>query len=364
MLQRSFLRGSVGLLVLVGGFLVGCSSSAPSSPDQRSTITDSSYLTADLWNDGQAEVAFYQVQRTRDQYGRDNDQRFVAGTYLVKHQFSPAQMSKVTDGSGISSFKYALFYELESGSYQYKRNWVVNARQQDLRPYKQSFTSFDWCSNLYRELAFPPDGSIEVRKRSDDYGNRRDSFAPQANSHPPAQIALLVRGLDFGTADTLAFKVSVADDTEHVPAQAVLEGVDTVQTDAGSYEAERIAVYYESTVPSLVGEESASAETYCVRRDRTGGSSEWPLRADGTAWNWWNTSGRRTGKKISGQSWPVLRSGREAPPTLLKPDRFIDFYIDLDNRALGCIPDRDCGLPPADHGQAGRWKRPSIPTHA
>jgi hypothetical protein len=37
-------------------------------------------------------------------------------------------MTKKTDGSGVPAFKYALFYELESGSYQYKRNWVVNAR--------------------------------------------------------------------------------------------------------------------------------------------------------------------------------------------------------------------------------------------
>lgn len=263
MLQRSFLRGSVGLLVLVGGFLAGCnSSSAPSSPDERSIITDSSYLTADLWNDGQAEVAFYRVERTQDQYGRDNDQRFMAGTYLVKHRFSPAQMSKVTDGSGISTFKYAFFYEVESGSYQYKRNWVINARQEDLRPYKQSFTSFDWCSNLYRELAFPPGGSVEVRKRSDDYGNRRTSFASQADSYSPAQLPLLVRGLDFSPADTVSFAVAVADSGAHVPAQAVLTGRETIETEAGSFETERIEVTYEVPVSSLIGEESARTETY------------------------------------------------------------------------------------------------------
>jgi len=250
------------LLALVGGLLGGCISPSAGPRSEESSITDASYLTSEFWNDGQAEVAFYQVQRTRDQYGRENEQQFVAGTYLVKHRFSPDRMSKETDGSGISSFKYALFYEIESGSYQYKRNWVVNARRSDLRPYKQSFTSFDWCSNLYRELSFPPDGAIQVRKRSDDYGNRRDSFAPQANSYPPAQIPLLVRGLDFGTTDTLAFKVIVADSTEHVAARAVREGVDTVDTDAGSFETERITVRYESAVPSLVGEESAPAETY------------------------------------------------------------------------------------------------------
>jgi hypothetical protein len=256
-------RRSLGLLI-IGAFLGGCASpsASPQSGNESTSITDSSYLTADLWNDGRAEVAFYQVERTRDQYGRANEQRFVAGTYLVKHRFSPAQMTKKTDGSGVSSFKYAFFYELESGSYQYKRNWVVNARQKDLRPFKQSFTSFDWCSNLYRELAFRPDGSVEVRKRSDDYGNRRDDFASQSNSYPPAQLPLLVRGLDFGETDTLSFSVAVAADAKHVSARAVLEGSETVETEAGSFETDRIRVTYEEPVPSLVGEESAVTETY------------------------------------------------------------------------------------------------------
>lgn len=251
-------------LLLAGVFLAGCTqpSAAPDPERDVSSITEASYLTADRWNDGKAEVAFYRVERTRDQYGRSNDQRFIVGTYLVKHRFSPDEMSKVTDGSGVSSFKYALFYEFESGSYQYKRNWVVNARQRDLKPFKQSFTSFDWCSNLYREQAFPPSGSIEVRTRSDDYGNRRARFEAPPNAYPPAQIPLLVRGLDFGRADTLSFAVSVADAETHVPAQAVRQDTVTVDTEAGALEAERIAVAYEQPIPSPIGEESARAETY------------------------------------------------------------------------------------------------------
>ncbi len=239
----------------------GCGGTAAPSSDAPS-ITDASYLTADVWNDGQAEVAFYQVERTRDQYGEANRQRFVAGTYLVKQRFHPEEMTKTTDGTGTSAFKYALFYELESGSYQYKRNWVVNARQNDLRPFKQSFTSFDWCSNLYREAAFPQNGPIEVRMRSDDYGNRRTSFAAEPQSYPPAQLPLLVRGLDFGSSDTLSFQVTVPDSTEHVPAQAIIQGRDSVETAAGSFAAEQITVSYEEPVPSMIGETSDTRETY------------------------------------------------------------------------------------------------------
>lgn len=251
------------VLVLAAG-LLGCDDPPASSSSAPPPITDADYLTASHWNDGQAEVAFYRVQRTRDQYDRARDQQFLVGTYLVKHRFSPTEMTKTTDGSGVPSFKYALFYELESGSYQYKRNWVVNARQDDLRPFKQSFTSFDWCSNLYRELAFPPDGPVEGRMRSDDYGNRRTSFSAQPQSYPPAQLPLLVRALDATPGDTLAFAVTSADSSAHVPAQAVHAGRDSVETPAGTYEATRIVVHYDRPVPSLIGERSARTETYWI----------------------------------------------------------------------------------------------------
>mgnify|MGYP006282427023 CR=1 FL=1 len=250
------------LFVLPLVLLWGCASPSANPSTEPASITDRAYLTADVWNDGKAEVAFYRVQRTRDQYDRANKQQFVAGTYLVKHRFSPAEMTKKTDGSGTPSFKYAFFYELESGSYQYKRNWVVNARQSDLRPYKQSFTSFDWCSNQYRELAVRPDGEVDYRMRSDDYGNERISFEHSAQSYPPAQIPFLIRGLDFTASDTLSFSVTVADSSAHVGARAVREGTETVETEAGSFEAERIAVTYDAAVPSLIGESSARRETY------------------------------------------------------------------------------------------------------
>ncbi|WP_263785513.1 DUF3108 domain-containing protein [Salinibacter grassmerensis] len=260
MWSRALVLGSIGPLLL--GLVLGCSRPPTSSETDADPVVDTRYLTADVWNDGQAEVAFYRVDRTRNQYGRAEEQEFIVGTYLVKHRFSPTDMTKVTDGTGVSSFKYAAFYELESGSYQYKRNWVVNARQKDLRPFKQSFTSFDWCSNLYREVAFPTDGSVEVRTRSDDYGNRRASFAQRPNAYPPAQLPLLIRALDFEAADTLSFSVPVADSSAHVSARAVRAGTETIETEAGAHDTERIVVHYETPVPSPVGETSDRTEIY------------------------------------------------------------------------------------------------------
>jgi hypothetical protein len=112
---------SIGLL-LFAGLLAGCDRPSPSSDAGPAAIADPEQLTAEVWNDGRAEVAFYRVERTRDPCGRVREQQFAAETYLVEHRFSPTDMSKVTDGTGVSPFKHALFHGLESGSYQYERN--------------------------------------------------------------------------------------------------------------------------------------------------------------------------------------------------------------------------------------------------
>ena len=68
-------------LALFAFLLTGCAARTAPSYDAAEPITDTVFLTADLWNDGQAEVAFYQVERTRNQYGHDVAQRFLACPY-------------------------------------------------------------------------------------------------------------------------------------------------------------------------------------------------------------------------------------------------------------------------------------------
>src|SRR5690606_29025920 len=138
----------------------------------------------------------------------------------------------------------ALFYEVESGSYQYKRHWVVNARQADLAPLKASFTSFDWCANRYDELAFDAGGTVHRVMRSDDYGNAEGSFAYRPDAFTPSQLPLVVRALDFTQAPERAFSV-VLSGGEYVGARARLAGRDTVETAAGPLAAERIVVAYD-----------------------------------------------------------------------------------------------------------------------
>ncbi|MEM1268929.1 MAG: hypothetical protein AAGI08_02670 [Bacteroidota bacterium] len=255
----------------------GCQAPASESPDAAAdapvrtaaaveatpaeAITDRAYLTQPLWNDGQAEIAFYQVERTQNQYGRPAPQSFLAGTYVVKHRFDAETMSKTTTGGGTPAFKYSLFYEFESGSYEYKRAWVVNAAQADLAPIKASFTSFDWCSNLYREQAFQPDGSVASLMRSDDYGNTAATYDYAAGAHPIHTLPMLVRALDFSDGASKSFQVVTLDGT-YVDVTAEMAGTETMQTDAGPMETEKITLRYAGEVRSLIGETADSVEHY------------------------------------------------------------------------------------------------------
>lgn len=251
--------GAAVLLAGSGLTVAGCG--APSDSPSAESITDQAYLTADRWNDGQAEVAFYRVEREYNQYGEPEGQSFLVGTYLVKHNFNVGEMTKATEGGGEPAFKYALFYELESGSYQYKRNYVTNARQRDLRPFKHSFTSFDWCSNQYRELAFHMTGTVDHLKRSDDYGNEASRYAYQPSAVPAAQVPLLVRGLDFAEADQQGFMV-IRPDGEFVRVEADYLGPDTLQHADTPTPAERIRLTYSERAPSPIAETVDSTETY------------------------------------------------------------------------------------------------------
>ncbi len=250
---RTFYIGSLSLALVLGA-----------SAGHAETSIDGAFLTSDHWNDGRAEIAFYQVERELDQYGRSRHQSFLMGTYLVKHDFDRVLGSKAREGSvgTVPAFKWAAFYEFESdNSYQYKRSYVVNAAQADLAPLKSSFVSFDWCSNQYRELAFPAPDRAEFLMRSDDYGNREARFEAPENAYPVTLVPLLVRALDFSDGDETAFSVLLEDGTT-VPVTAERIGPEDVELADGSHPAERIELVYDGEFRSIVSRRGARKETY------------------------------------------------------------------------------------------------------
>jgi len=250
------------LSVIVCLFLAGCAVHSADAPAGE-PVMDEAFLSAPVWDDGQAEVAFYRLVRTRSPYGEAEEQDILVGTYLVKHDFSPSAMSKAESNhdDGVASFKAALFYAFESGSYEYRRAWVTNARQSDLRPFKTSFTMFDWCANSYHELAIPATGDASYLYRSDDYGNEAGTFTYRSGSFPPALIPTFVRGLDFTQEEEHEFGV-LLDDGTIVTARARLEGRVQLERGGGAVEADRVLIRYDSRVPSVIAEFADPEETY------------------------------------------------------------------------------------------------------
>jgi len=275
----------VALSLTICYFLtLGCQSEGTQSPSLTNTasilptsietsskpIGNNGVFSDPLWNDGQAEIAFYQVERSRNQYGQEEPQEFLAGTYIVKHDYDTDLESKARGDSKskVPAFKAALFFEFESGAYQYKRNWVTNFAMADMAPLKTSYTNFDWCSNQYKEFSFKGN-QARYLMRSDDYFNEDVNYDVDANTYPADEIRLLVRSFDFSEDASQEFGV-LQDDGEIVRAQASMTGKETVSTDAGEMDTDVITVKYEKPISSSIGNKSDLEENFWVstRPDR------------------------------------------------------------------------------------------------
>ena len=234
------------------------------------TLSDD-YLTSGRWDQGAAEFAFYEATRSHTPYDEADEHSFVVGSFTVKHNYDPDAQTKATgEADGVPAFKSALFYRFESGSYEYRRSYVSNVRQRDLHPFKQSFTSFDWCSNQYRELAVGSDDTVDYWMRSDDYGNDSGAFAYQMGGYTTAQMPLFIRSLDVQErTEHLFYRMTAGGD--YVRGQAAFIRTDSVTVEAGTYPAERITVTYEDPVPSMIAERDVTHATYWRRAndDRT-----------------------------------------------------------------------------------------------
>lgn len=263
----------VGLCLIGGSFVGTACTDMPDPSETRATETDqerraealalsNDYLTDARWDQGEAEFAFYEVTRSHTPYNEAQEHSFTVGSFTVKHSYDPEVQTKASEADdGVSAFKSALFYRFESGSYEYRRSYVTNARQNDLRLFKQSFTSFDWCSNQYRELAVGPDDAVNYWMRSDDYGNDTEQFTYQAGSYTTAQMPFLIRSLDLNDRTEHLFYRMTAEGN-YVRGQAAFIRTDSVTVDAGTYPAERITVTYEEPVPSMIAEHSVTQATY------------------------------------------------------------------------------------------------------
>jgi hypothetical protein len=221
-------------------------------------LVDRTFLTQSLWDDGKAEIAFYNVQMEKNSlvgeplYSYD----FLAATVLVKHDYDPIKLMKLELKAGsadhtkiVSSFKWGIFYgeSLLGGSPI--RVFSLHAVQSDLRPLKQTYVQSSFEGNAYFELSFFPDNKIRRINRGDVYWRPDTTFQSHPNTYPLPEILLLIRGLDFSNQDRHDFGV-ISFLGNFTEAFAEKIGVDTLETEEGKITTEKIIVHYTKPIMS------------------------------------------------------------------------------------------------------------------
>lgn len=109
------------------------------------------------WRDGKAELNGYRITVSR--YGEERHGQAVA-TYVTE-PFSESKRVKVDDPTKnpsdvIDVLKLNLVRDFQTGIYDYNTMVSVFARTTDFSPVKISFSSAEWCGQVYEELLFYP----------------------------------------------------------------------------------------------------------------------------------------------------------------------------------------------------------------
>src|SRR5439155_14322015 len=115
-----------------------------------------------VWHDGRAEVDGYRLTISR--YGAERRGRAVL--VYVTEPFSASQHVKVDDparhaGDVVDVLKLNLVRAFQTGIYDYHTMVSLFVRTADFEPLKLSFTSAEWCGNVYEELRFDPAAVVQ-----------------------------------------------------------------------------------------------------------------------------------------------------------------------------------------------------------
>ena len=249
----------VGLVLFL--FAVGTAAAG-----ETRVILDRAFLDQPIWDDGRAELSFYDVEVEVP----ESTLRYKAGTVLVKHDYDRKRHSKTERiGHGgasarnadvVASFQWG-FFDLRD--LLRKRSVFLHVRKSDLLPLKQTFGGFSLEGNSYLELSFHPDRTVHRMQRSDTRNGGDSTFDHLPDSYPIAQLFLLVRALDFSDDHEHRFRV-LDPDGRYVDARVRREGVDTLELPQGPTRAERIRVWFSDTTPFPAGPIGwvATTETY------------------------------------------------------------------------------------------------------
>ncbi len=149
------------------------------------------------WHDGKAELDGYRYTLTR--YGQKRRGQAVA--VYVTEPFSKSKNVKVDDPARnprdtFDVLKLNLVRDFQTGIYDYNTMTSLFVRSEDLEPVKVSFSSTEWCGNVYEELRLDP--GLVTQKLSSYF---EDESATRAERRPRGglleeELFVRLRGLN------------------------------------------------------------------------------------------------------------------------------------------------------------------------
>lgn len=245
---RSLARAAAAALLAAFGALAAGSLHALPAPAAGPSFES-------VWQDGRAEVCGYRYAVTR--YGQRRGGQAVA--IYVTEPFSDRLRVKLDDpaasaGDAFEALKLNLVRDFQTGIYDYETMTSLFVRSSDFIPAKLSFSSTEWCGNVYEEIRFDR-GAVRQSIRSYFEGESVDrSLDAPRGGVPEENLHVLLRGLrgDFlppgGTRSVPFLPSAFARRLVHSKAawgSAVIgraARTETVRVLAGSFEADRYTV--------------------------------------------------------------------------------------------------------------------------
>jgi len=148
------------------------------------------------WHDGKAELDGYTLSISR--YGQTRSGYAVM--VFVTEPFSKSKRVKVNDyrknpSDVVDVLKLNLVRDFQTGIYDYNTMVSTFVRSSDLTPVKLTFSSQEWCGQVYEELLFDPD---RIRGSYSSYFE--DESGPVDLTRPEGSVTednlfILLRGL-------------------------------------------------------------------------------------------------------------------------------------------------------------------------
>lgn len=148
------------------------------------------------WQDGKAELAGYHYHVTR--YGQPRLGRAVLIT--VTEPFSESKRVKVDDPAAnprdtFEALKVNVVRDFQTGIYDYNTMTSVFVRSRDMSLAKTSFTSAEWCGNVYEEILFGVGGVRQSLRSYFEGESGEHTLAARPGGVSEDQLFILVRSL-------------------------------------------------------------------------------------------------------------------------------------------------------------------------